>query len=171
MIHTSRVSSARRFLALFLFYLKNFILPCFYAAAILSQWWWRNTNFRCGCSNEHVTYFSYFRKTSWRGGIVASSTKCWYIYSFEPPCPFTKKGTGWKDCWSCPSVGQFVAPAPRWCKFVDIYIFFILFPHIFFFFMPMFLLLCSRWTAYDQGSSPHRVPIYWVPWICRQSRR
>jgi hypothetical protein len=29
MIHTSRVSSARRFLALFLFYLKNFILPCF----------------------------------------------------------------------------------------------------------------------------------------------
>jgi hypothetical protein len=41
----------------------------------------------------------------------------------------------------------------------------------FLFFMPMFLLLCSRWTAYDQGSSPHRVPIYWVPWICRQSRR
>jgi hypothetical protein len=36
----------------------------------------------------------------------------------------------------------------------------------FLFFMPMFLLLCSPWTAYDQRSSPHRFPIYWIPWIC-----
>jgi hypothetical protein len=26
-------------------------------------------------------------------------------------------------------------------------------------------------TAYDQGSYPHRVPIYWVPRVCQQGRR
>jgi hypothetical protein len=167
-------SSARKSsLSLPILVLEIFILSCFLYCRFFDQQWWggRGTSYWRGSSDKHVTYCTCFRHASWRRRKLASSTKRRHHYSsIEPPCSFTKKDKGWKNCWTCPSDGQFVDSALRWCKLVDLYIFLILFFCFFFtpslFFMPMFLLLCSPWIAHDQRASPHRLPIYWVPWIC-----
>ena len=156
-------SSARKSsLFLPIFVLEIFILSCFLCCRFFDQQWWRgrSTNYWRGSSDKHVTYCTCFRHASWRRRNLASSTKRRHHYStIKPPCSFTKKDKGWKDCWTCPSVGQFVDSALRWCKLVDIYIFLILFFHTFSLFHADVSLavftLNSLWSKIFSASVPN----------------